>query len=703
MKTMSPKIRFVLSILAVILFTVLVIQVLKIVNADKESEKRALNDITGKGESIVNELDKQYEKLKKISRSLADEIMAGRIKKEDLPAVIKNAMENNPEVYACGAAFEPGYFGKDVRLYAPVYVHGENGLEYRPLEKLYDYTGESMEAQWYRQAKKSKEVWHEPFFGKACRALVETYTVPLFSPSGKDGKKFFGIVMISYSLDYIKKVMDTFGLEQTGYGYIISKKGRFLVHPSSEIVNQEKTLSQLAKETGRDDLKQLWKKVKAFKKEAEVFNGNSILTAQPAILYLKTIPAMGWSFIADFVRSEIEIDYTSQNRCKMRAIITGCLLSAILCALLFRVYNGKTRAIWLLAITFSIISCVGIIALWACENSGDVTNGGIKMTDRTTLKKFLKDHGEKELIRIPTGIFIQSLEFRSANDVLVTGNIWQKYSKDLPPGISRGFNFCEAINPRIDKIYEIDYPNQTTIGWHFETVLRQYFDYERYPMDKKDVWIRMEHTDIHKPTILVPDFDSYKMIYPGFLPGIEPRIIIPGLTLNRSFFSYVLQSYNAHFGLQNPDWGGAFPELYFTVIVSRKFLEPFINFLLPVVVVACIIFSLLLIASYREEKTRKSAYNSSFILATAAGLFFSVLIAHSQLRNTIKVDYLIYLDYFYLILYPLILLLLLNAFMINSDKRNVFFQFRDNLLPKLLFWPVIMLFLFVLTVITVYK
>jgi len=505
--------------------------------------------------------------------------------------------------------------------------------------------------------------------------------------------------MIGYSLDYIKKVMDSFGLEQTGYGYIISKQGRFLVHPDRSIITQQKTLPQLIKETGRFDLRQLWEKIKVSKEG--VFYGNSILDADPAILYLKTVPSMGWSFIATFVRDEIEIDRTYQNHCTIWAIITGCLLSAIICALLFRVYNGKTRPLWLLSTALSIILGAGIIAVWGCEATGDLTNGGIKITDRTTLKRFLKEHGGKDPIQIPTGIFIKSLEFRSGNDVLVTGYIWQKYSKDLPTDISRGFVLCEAIDPKIEKVYEINYPKETTVGWRFETVLRQYFDYKRYPMDKKDVRIRMEHTDFDKPTILVPDFDSYKMIYPGFLPGIEPSIVIPGLTLKRSFFSYVLQGYNTDFGI--PDYEEIFPELYFTVIVKRKFLDSFVNFLLPAGVIACIIFSLLLISSYQEEKTKKSAYNSSFILGAAAGLFFSVLIAHSQLRNTIKTDYLIYLDYFYIILYPLILLLVLNSFMVADDKWNPFFRFRDNLLPKLLFWPIAIFFLFVLTVVTVYK
>ena len=107
-------------------------------------------------------------------------------------------------------------------------------------------------------------------------------------------------------------------------------------------------------------------------------SSKSIMTGQPAILYLKTVPSIGWSFIADFIRTEIEIDRTYQNHCTIWVIITGCLLMAIFCALLFRVHNGKTRALWLLSTAISVILGAGIIGMWTCQVTGDITNGGKK-------------------------------------------------------------------------------------------------------------------------------------------------------------------------------------------------------------------------------------------------------------------------------------------------------------------------------------
>ena len=42
-------------------------------------------------------------------------------------------------------------------------------------------------------------------------------------------------------------------------------------------------------------------------------------------------------------------------------------------------------------------------------------------------------------IYVPTGVFVQSITFLGANDVKLTGYIWQKYTDGVHDGVSRGF------------------------------------------------------------------------------------------------------------------------------------------------------------------------------------------------------------------------------------------------------------------------
>ena len=59
------------------------------------------------------------------------------------------------------------------------------------------------------------------------------------------------------------------------------------------------------------------------------------------------------------------------------------------------------------------------------------------------------DNREDQVL-VPTGIFLQSLEFSSANNVIVTGYIWQNYS-GIPDTVSKGFVFPEAEQTNIEE------------------------------------------------------------------------------------------------------------------------------------------------------------------------------------------------------------------------------------------------------------
>lgn len=53
---------------------------------------------------------------------------------------------------------------------------------------------------------------------------------------------------------------------------------------------------------------------------------------------------------------------------------------------------------------------------------------------------------------------------------------------------------------------------------------------------------------------------------------------------------------------------------------------------------------------------------------------------------------LVYIEYFYLIMYGAILLFALNAdiFSLGREDRWAFLHYQDNLIPKILFWPLLL-------------
>ena len=213
-------------------------------------------------------------------------------------------------------------------------------------------------------------------------------------------------------------------------------------------------------------------------------------------------------------------------------------------------------------------------------------------------------------------MFIQSIEFTTANDVKVTGYIWQKYKRGVHDDISRGFVLPEAEAPVIKEVYnrpligdgakdgllsnislgftKDDCTKRSLkrhrvgpkgcsqlIGWYFSTSIRQNFTYGAYPFDDQYVWLRLWHKDFDRNVVLVPDLASYKVTEPSALPGIETDFVLPGWSLRDSVFTYRRHGYNTNFGIDDYVGQEAFPALYFNVHINREFLGPFVLPFLP--------------------------------------------------------------------------------------------------------------------------
>ena len=150
----------------------------------------------------------------------------------------------------------------------------------------------------------------------------------------------------------------------------------------------------------------------------------------------------------------------------------------------------------------------------------------------------------------------------------------------------------EANSMSVNEAYrQPDADGGVVIGWNFSAVLRQRFDYSKYPFDRAEVWLRMWHKNFDQNVMLTPDLASYQETNPTGLPGIEAQdFVLEGWDLTESFFSYRQNRYNTDFGI--PDFAGVnvIPELYFNVALKRQFINIFVSNLIPIIVVALLLF-----------------------------------------------------------------------------------------------------------------
>src|ERR671917_577422 len=118
------------------------------------------------------------------------------------------------------------------------------------------------------------------------------------------------------------------------------------------------------------------------------------------------------------------------------------------------------------------------------------------------------ERGSEPPVFIPTGLYIESLQFKGPYSVQVSGYVWQRYANDLPKDLvpkapdDTGFVMPEAQYARFFKVYQAQQGNEELIGWSFFATLREQFDYREYPLDRQQIWIAFWKTGTFRKVIL---------------------------------------------------------------------------------------------------------------------------------------------------------------------------------------------------------
>jgi hypothetical protein len=302
-------------------------------------------------------------------------------------------------------------------------------------------------------------------------------------------------------------------------------------------------------------------------------------------------------------------------------------------------------------------------------------------------------------LKIKTGIFIQSLKFFNSTEVNLTGYIWQRYEDGLHDSIKPGpgevgFILPEQVDSGFEpqEAYRLRLAQEEIIGWYFEATLRQPFDYATYPFDHKTVWVRLWHKQFSRNIVLVPDFEAYQATGPADIFGIEEAIVLETWERENTFFDYQLSSYDTDFGITNYVGQQGFPELHYNFIVKRKFENAFIVYLLPLFLVATLLFAALLTISDKAELSERFGFSVSGFIGAASALFFVVMLAHIQLREQFAGAGIVYIEYFYILMYLLLVAATANTYLFSlRPKRGCgLILYEDNILVKVAYWPVVL-------------
>lgn len=669
-----------------------------------KSEQEAKQTAKQEAVKAVQQIDLNLRKLKDSATTIADDLTTKKLADKELTERLKSTMQKNPNFFGVGAAYVPYAYKPDIRLYVPYYFKKEGQLQLT-VQPSYDYT--QPENEWYNRPLKEGGIWLEPFYAKAARAILAEFSTPFYRvDDATQQKKVAGVVYADYSLENLKSMMSSLNLGKTGYGFILSKKGVYISHPLEDFVTSKKSIFDFAQERNNPQLKLLGEK--AIAGESGFVEVNDQVTGQSSWVFYEPIPSTGWTMAVVFFKREIITGTDTLQRQLIRILLATLAFLFFLSILVFRVHTGKVSRLWAFVYSSNALFIAGIGSIWYLtlhdRSDGNDSDQQIVLVSQAGLNKFLS--AREELLKnskygkslyIPTGLFIQSLEFNTANNVSVTGYVWQKFTKGIHDGVSRGFIMPESVDKvDVTESYRQQRGNEEVIGWYFRAKLRQNFDYSQYPLDSKNVRIRLWAKDFDKNVVLVPDFDAYDLLNPTSFPGMEKDLVLSGWKLDSSFFEYALNSYNTNFGLTTYVEQQKFPELYFTIVIKRHLLPIFIANVMPLSVVSFLLFALLTIT--RKKADGPLGFSAKDTIQNSAGLLFIVLLNQINLRGSIASMGIIYLEYFYFVVYLMVLLVLVNALLFVFGFKIRLIQEQDNLVPRLLYWPTLLGLLLMITV-----
>jgi hypothetical protein len=375
---------------------------------------------------------------------------------------------------------------------------------------------------------------------------------------------------------------------------------------------------------------------------------------------------------------------------------------------------------------FSLLCMVEIIFIWwGCHYGQSIHNRvGDEITGSAMAYAFADrlldqctthdgEHRQRHYQEI--GIFIQSVKFLSPYEIGLTGYLWEKKATGTPDKktgsikyFSEGDNkyspvvFPEAEQISITKRYE----NDRVIGSYFETILRQPFDYKKFPFDVQDIWVRIwpkRFTNFQ--TVLIPDFASYteeaqkqehfeggkktqKKSSKGYM-GLENDLPIEGWKVDRTYFSYRKKNYTSNFGTGLEKITKERPELHFNIQVRRGLGSVIISHVLPILIISILLFGVTMTKTADTEKKELLGFSVSTVLAYCASLFFVLIVSHINLRETLATPSFVYLEGFYFAMYlHLLFVSLYDILFVHSPKNSIIRQ-HDAALLKLLYWPVL--------------
>ena len=243
--------------------------------------------------------------------------------RKDLLKLVESAVAINPEIFGSTFAFEPYAFNPNLLYFAPYYYRNDGKIILTFLgSDSYRY----FFLDWYQIPKEiGSQVWSEPFYDEgAGNIIMSTYSVPFYNT--RDGKrKFRGVVTADISLMWLKDIVSSVKIYQTGYAFLISQNGVMVTHPEKQLIMKESIFS-IAEARQYPTLRRIGRKM--ITGEQGFVPLKDFVSGKKSWMYYAPLPSNGWSLGVIFPEDELFADVSQLS---ITIILIGGLGFLFLC------------------------------------------------------------------------------------------------------------------------------------------------------------------------------------------------------------------------------------------------------------------------------------------------------------------------------------------------------------------------------------
>lgn len=270
--------------------------------------------------NLVGRIDQTLQPMEKIPQMLAATMEVGVFNPDSLMPVLEEILRRNQNIYGTCIAFQP-YFLPGKGEYHMLYAYRESDEIKTMILGGEDYDYFYMD--WYQVPSMLKEpYWSEPYYDEgAGNILMATYSAPFYCIRSGE-RQLAGIATVDIELDWLTDMVHEIKIFESGYAFMISRKGVAITHPDrTQIMNN--SIYSIAEEWNAPILREIGRDLS---QGISRFREYQISGRDKQWIYYRNLNSNLWSIGVIYPEKEMFVSLHQMNTILIVLILAGLLL-----------------------------------------------------------------------------------------------------------------------------------------------------------------------------------------------------------------------------------------------------------------------------------------------------------------------------------------------------------------------------------------